>query len=301
MASATDKTTAAKLKSATGAAWAAVIGGTVHGLLELPVVVPIEASITQTQLNAKSFVWNFKDLFRQRALYRSLPTTAVGLIPKCWIHYAWLNFYIQMLVPSGDLKKASKKQSALCGVATGASEVVFLTPFNFVKFRMQRPEWQYKGMIDCVVRVYKEEGILAYWKGTHAVFWRNSICMLGMVGFYNTVEHCLPTMPFKALCTGALCGIIGSFMSYPFEMLRAARQHNVSFYEEMFSQGWRRMLAGYVPGALRIVMHSAALGIIIPRMKSMAGGTDWFKEGAGRLHSAATGLTDRIGHSGPKK
>ena len=32
-------TTAAKLKSATGAAWAAVIGGTVHGLLELPVGV----------------------------------------------------------------------------------------------------------------------------------------------------------------------------------------------------------------------------------------------------------------------
>ena len=85
----------------------------------------------------------------------------------------------------------------------------------------------------------------------------------------------------------------------------------------MFSQGWSRMLAGYVPGALRIVMHSAALGmwanlpsfsfaalcferpylftqfaaidfltllcvcvcftgIIIPRMKSMAGGTDWW-------------------------
>ena len=76
-------------------------------------------------------------------------------------------------------------------------------------------------MLDCVSRVYKEEGPLAYWKGTHAVFWRNSICMLGMVGFYNTVEHCLPAgIPLRALCTGALCGIIGSFMSYPFEMLR---------------------------------------------------------------------------------
>lgn len=289
------------LKSAAGTAWAAVIGGTVHGLMELPVVVPIEASITQTQLNAKGFIYNFTDLFKQRALYRSLPTTAVGLIPKCWIHYAWLNFYIQLLVPSGDLRKADKRQSALCGVATGASEVIFLTPFNFVKFRMQRPEWQYKGMIDCITRVYKEEGVLAYWKGTHAVFWRNSICMLGMVGFYNTVEHCLPAgTPFRALCTGSLCGVIGSFMSYPFEMLRAARQHNVSFYDEMYSQGFRRMLAGYVPGAIRIVMHSAALGIIIPRMKAMAGGMEWFKEGAAKIHSAATAFTDRIAHSGPK-
>jgi len=285
----------AALKTASGTAWAAVIGGTVHGLMELPVVVPIEASITQTQLNAKSFVWNFTDLFRKRALYRSLPTTAVGLIPKCWIHYAWLNFYIQLLVPSGDLKKATKKESAICGMSTGASEVVFLTPFNFVKFRMQRPEWQYKGMVDCIVRVYKEEGLLAYWKGTHAVFWRNSICMLGMVGFYNTVEGLLPPgISFRALCAGSLCGIIGSFMSYPFEMLRAARQHNVSFYDEMFMQGWRRMLAGYVPGAIRIVMHSAALGIIIPRMKSMAGGLDFFKEGAKNISSTASAVSDKI-------
>jgi hypothetical protein len=160
---------------------------------------------------------------------------------------------------------------------------------------MQRPEWQYKGMVDCLVRVYKEEGFLAFWKGTHAVFWRNSVCMLGMVGFYNTVDRCLPQgIPFRALATGSLCGVIGSFMSYPFEMLRAARQHNVSFYEEMFMQGWKRMLAGYVPGAIRIVMHSAALGIIIPRMKSMAGGVDYFKEGAGKITKTVETISDKV-------
>jgi len=299
------------LEKAKKSAWAAVIGGTLHGLMELPFVVPIEASITQTQINAKSFLWNFGDLFKKRQLYRSLVTTAFGLIPKCWIHYAWLNFYIQLLIPSGDLKKATKQQSAMCGILTGASEVVFLTPFNFVKFRMQRPEWQYKNMLDCIQRVYKEEGPFAYWKGTHAVFWRNSICMFGMVGFYNTVEQSLPTdMRFKALAAGSICGIIGSFMSYPFEMFRAARQHNLSFKEEMWGKGWRRMLAGYVPGACRIVMHSAALGILIPKMKEMSGGTDWFKsvgkEGSDKVKAllgnkpASTGTAAGAGEE-PKK
>eukprot|EP01004_Peranema_trichophorum_P006282 NODE_5105_length_1066_cov_164.809120_g4549_i0.p1 GENE.NODE_5105_length_1066_cov_164.809120_g4549_i0~~NODE_5105_length_1066_cov_164.809120_g4549_i0.p1 ORF type:complete len:281 (-),score=48.21 NODE_5105_length_1066_cov_164.809120_g4549_i0:221-1063(-) len=270
-------------------AWAAVIGGTAHGLMELPFVVPIEASITQTQLNAKSFFWNFSDLLKKRALYRSLGTTAFGLIPKCWIHYAWLNFYIQLFIPSGELKKANPVESAKCGLATGASEVAFLTPFNFVKFRMQRPEWQYKNMIDCITRVYKEEGPLAYWKGTHAVFWRNSICMYGMVGFYNRIEGILPTnMRFKALTTGALCGILGSFMSYPFEMLRAARQHNISFYEEMYKQGPRRLAAGYVPGAARIVLHSAALGILIPKMKEFSGGVSFFKSSADKVKDSVS-------------
>eukprot|EP00994_Dinema_validum_P000459 NODE_1087_length_1106_cov_239.017975_g835_i0.p1 GENE.NODE_1087_length_1106_cov_239.017975_g835_i0~~NODE_1087_length_1106_cov_239.017975_g835_i0.p1 ORF type:complete len:279 (+),score=56.31 NODE_1087_length_1106_cov_239.017975_g835_i0:108-944(+) len=250
-------------------ATAAVIGGTLHGLIELPIVVPIEAAITQTQLNAKTFYWNFSNLVKTRQLYRALFTTAVGLIPKCWIHYAWLNLYIHYFVPSGDLKKATKQQSIMTGVATGASEVAFMTPFNLVKFRMQRPEWGYKNMFDCISRIYKEEGASAYWKGTHAVFWRNSICMLGMVGFYNTIAESLPeNTTAKPAVAGASCGIVGSFMSYPFEMLRAARQHNVSFYDEMLMQGPKRLLAGYLPGAFRIVMHSMALGYIIPQMKN---------------------------------
>lgn len=268
------------IQKATANAWAAVLGGTIHGLLELPIVVPIEASITQTQINAKSFMWNFMNLAKNRQLYRSLGTTAVGLIPKCWIHYAWLNFYIALLVPSGNLKQATKKESALCGLLTGGSEVIFLTPINFVKFRMQRPEWGYKNMFDCITRVYREEGPLAYWKGTGAVFCRNSICMFGMVGFYNTIEQSLPNMPFKAVTAGAICGIIGSFLSYPFEMLRAAQQHNISFWDEMYGKGWRRLMAGYLPGAARIVMHSAALGVIIPKMKEMSTGIDFLKGSA---------------------
>lgn len=267
--------------------WAASISGTAHGLIELPFVVPIEAAITQTQLNAKGWFWNVWDLAKKRALYRSLFTTAVGLIPKCWVHYAAINFWLAVLTSSGNMRKATPGESAMVGILTGASEVWFLTPFNFVKFRMQRPEWGYTSMVNCLVRVTKEEGILAFWKGNGAVFFRNSICMLGMLGFYNKVEAGLPKeiTKFRALLTGIICGIIGSFMSYPFEMLRAARQHNVNFRTEMlapFKQGFvpgcRRMLAGYLPGCFRITFHSAALGILIPRMTEFSEGFGYFRK-----------------------
>lgn len=46
---------------------------------------------------------------------------------------------------------------------------------------MQRPEWGYTGMLNAVATIHRDEGIFAFWKGIEAVFFRNSICMLGMV------------------------------------------------------------------------------------------------------------------------
>uniref|UniRef100_A0A0G4HEE9 Mitochondrial carrier protein n=1 Tax=Chromera velia CCMP2878 TaxID=1169474 RepID=A0A0G4HEE9_9ALVE len=257
--------------------WAATISGTLHGLVELPFVVPIEASITQQQLNNKGFFWNFRDLANQKKLYFSLNTTAVGLIPKCVLHYAWMNFWTTMVCKSGSLRQSTFREQALVGLMTGGSEVVFLTPFNYVKFRMQRPEYGYTSMWNCITRTIAEKGPWAFWNGTQAIFFRNSICMFGMLGLQQPVKNALPEKWNNTLRTftgGVLCGVIGAFMSYPFEMLRAARQHDVSFKEEMLSKGFKRMFAGFAPGAFRLTFHSAVLGFIIPEMDRFAKSLD---------------------------
>jgi hypothetical protein len=263
-------------------ALAATISGTLHGLMELPFVVPLEAAITQTQLNAKGWFYNFFDLAKKRALYRSFWAMAYGLIPKCWVHYAWINFWLWSLTEHGDMRKCTKLENATVGLLTGFSEVWFLTPVNLVKFRMQRPEWGYKNMLNCMYTIAKVEGPLAYWKGNAPVFFRNSICMLGMMGWYNSLFASMPsTWPrdLRALGAGIIGGVLGSFLSYPFEMMRAAKQHNRSFREEILRQfdqsllnGFRRLMAGYLPGCVRITFHSAALGILLPRMKQFGEG-----------------------------
>lgn len=63
----------------------------------------------------KSFVWNFKELFRQGALYRALPTALVGSVPKAVIHYSILNFYINTFAPEGDIKKADGQTATVIG------------------------------------------------------------------------------------------------------------------------------------------------------------------------------------------
>jgi hypothetical protein len=185
------------------------------------------------------------------------------------VHYGFLNYWINFHTDDGDIRSASKLQSALIGFSTGASEVVFTTPINFVKFRMQRPEWGYTGMFDAIRTIHKEEGITAFWKGTEAVLARNSICMLGMVYGYKEIESRIPEdiQTGRHFAAGAIGGICGSFLSYPFEMLRAAKQHNRSFMEEMVKQGPKRLFNGWLPGACRLVVTSAIMGQIMPFIK----------------------------------
>jgi len=137
---------------------------------------------------------------------------------------------------------------------------------------MQRPEWGYTGMVNAIVTINRDEGPLAFWKGVEAVFMRNTICMLGMVYGYKEIEGRLPAdfQTGRHFAAGAIGGIVGSFLSYPFEMLRAAKQHNRSFMDEMVRQGPKRLFNGYIPGACRLVVTSAVMGQILPFIKDTA-------------------------------
>ena len=59
-------------------------------------------------------------------------------------------------------------------------------------------------------------------------------------------------------------------VSYPFEMMRAARTHNISFMDEIVRKGPHRILAGWAPGAVRLVVTSAIMGSIIPHLKAFS-------------------------------
>ena len=62
-------------------------------------------------------------------------------------------------------------------------------------------------------------------------------------------------------------GVLGSLLSYPFEMLRSAKMHNLSFVEHMVKQGPKRLFNGWAPGACRLVITSAIMGQIMPFIK----------------------------------
>jgi len=118
------------------------IGGVVHACIEQPLTTPVEASITQMQINGKGFFVNFKELYSRgiwNGLYRAFPTAMAGAAPKAVVHYGFLNYWINYHTSDGDIRSATKLQSALIGASTGASEVIITSPINFVKFACSAP------------------------------------------------------------------------------------------------------------------------------------------------------------------
>eukprot|EP00906_Rhabdomonas_costata_P032929 RCo046371 len=250
---------------------AAVLSGIAHAFIEQPIVTPIGATITQMQCNGRGAVYNFLDLLRRRALYRSLPVGIVGAVPKAIINYSILCTYMQLILGDIDIRQASMTQAGLIGGLTGASQVFLVTPINFLKFRMMRPEWGYASTIDAIRRIRREEGILAFWKGTQACLFRDSLAMLSAWVTFKFCDDVMPPeVPFRHATAGALGGLVSSLLTYPLEMLRAARMHNMHFWADIASKGLRRLLAGFWPGAVYIMCSSAIMGTITVQLKPAA-------------------------------
>jgi len=98
------------------------IGGMVHACVEQPVTTPVEASITQMQINGRGFFYNFRQLYGLGiwdGLYRAFPAAMAGAAPKAVVHYGFLNYWINHFTEDGDIRSATKAQSAMIGFSTG--------------------------------------------------------------------------------------------------------------------------------------------------------------------------------------
>eukprot|EP00741_Cyanophora_paradoxa_P013072 tig00020675_g12625.t1 len=211
----------------------------------------------------------------------------LGAIPKGTLHYGIMVAASELLVPEaeGDMSKANSSQAAIVGAVTGALEVVVTNPINLVKFRLQRPELGYRGATDAVRKIYEMEGLSAFWKGSLWTVARNSVFNATMMAIFQHLTED-PRSPgghrgsnSRAVFAGSVGGAVGSVASYPFEMLRCARQQNLCFRKEFLDQGPGRIFSGWFPGACRLVVTSSVTGWIIPRIgrcgEILAGGGEF--------------------------
>ncbi|KAI9844887.1 MAG: hypothetical protein M1837_005173 [Sclerophora amabilis] len=135
---------------------------------------------------------------------------------------------------SGGLKRTVK--DLFSGAAGGVAQVLLGQPFDIVKVRLQTTK-EYSNAADCAAKIYKNEGALAFYKGTLTPLIGIGACVSIQFGAFHysrrqfeaynarTQPQLPPTLSYPQLyASGALAGLTNTIFSSPIEHVRIRLQ-----------------------------------------------------------------------------
>ncbi|KAI9333993.1 putative mitochondrial dicarboxylate carrier protein [Obelidium mucronatum] len=162
---------------------------------------------------------------------------SAGLLRQATYTTARMGLFNSMLnALEKDGNKASLLQRAAAGLAAGGLGAVAGNPCDLALIRMQAdgllPAAQranYTSVIDAIIRISKDEGVLALWKGCGPTVVRAMALNLGMLSTYSEAKSRLEPILGKnssatSLGASSIAGFFASFFSLPFDFLKTRMQ-----------------------------------------------------------------------------
>jgi solute carrier family 25 carnitine/acylcarnitine transporter 20/29 len=136
------------------------------------------------------------------------------------------------LPDQGGLNRMVKDLFA--GAVGGVAQVLIGQPFDIVKVRLQTTQ-QYTGALDAATQIYKNEGALAFYKGTLTPLIGIGACVSVQFGGFhyarrafeaqNTSKNGTPQLSYSQYyAAGAFAGIANTVLSSPIEHIRIRLQ-----------------------------------------------------------------------------
>ncbi|XP_019053253.1 PREDICTED: mitoferrin-like isoform X2 [Nelumbo nucifera] len=150
--------------------WQFMIAGSIAGCVEHMAMFPVDT--LKTRMQALGSCHSHQSFGLRQALrsvlqhegtiglYRGIGAMALGAAPAHAVYFSVYEFFKEYLSSGNPNNSAAH---AVSGVfATVASDAVF-TPMDMVKQRLQLRSSPYRGVMDCVRRVLREEGFEAFY------------------------------------------------------------------------------------------------------------------------------------------
>ena len=185
---------------------------------------------------------------RPSRLYRGIGAPILMEAPKRATKFAvndeWGKVYRNLF----NAPKMTQSLSILTGASAGATEAFVVVPFELVKIRLQdrAQAAKYNGMIDCVTKIIRQEGVLTLYQGLESTIWRHVLWNSGYFGCIFQVRALLPANVTKDknvqirndLISGSIGGTVGTILNTPMDVVKSRIQNSPVVAGGVRKYGW---------------------------------------------------------------
>ncbi|KAJ2795079.1 hypothetical protein H4R20_006000 [Coemansia guatemalensis] len=206
-------------------------------------------------------------------LYRGILPPIMVEAPKRAIKFASNDTYAPMYMRLFNKDKLTQSLAIMTGVSAGVTEAMIVATPELVKIRLQAKEnaGRYSGTMDCVRKIYAEEGLKAFANGLEATIWRHALWNGGYFGSIFGIKKLMPKAESKKgelavnFVSGAIGGTIGTTLNTPPDVVKTRIQnHNPAKGPAPYTtflagartiikeEGVRALYKGYIPKVLRL-------------------------------------------------
>jgi solute carrier family 25 (mitochondrial 2-oxodicarboxylate transporter), member 21 len=185
----------------------------------------------------------------------------------------------------------------LTGASAGATESLVVVPFELLKIRLQdkTSASRYTGLLDCLYKVVRNEGIFALYNGFEATLWRHIVWNAGYFGCIFQVRAQLPKpetannpkvqKTVNDLAAGFVGGVVGTTLNTPLDVVKSRIQSVAKVkgvkgkYEWAWpslgvvarEEGFKALYKGYVAKILRFGPGGGVLLVVYSAVVEMLG------------------------------
>eukprot|EP00924_Labyrinthula_sp_SR-Ha-C_P015074 augustus_masked-scaffold_9-processed-gene-7.17-mRNA-1 protein AED:0.03 eAED:0.03 QI:0/-1/0/1/-1/1/1/0/311 len=217
-----------------------LIAGMAGGIAEACSLQPLDVAKTRLQLDKSGKYTGMFNCLKTIAkdegftsLYKGLTPFVTHLTFKYALRFGLFE-YIKQLMGATKEGNATPLVNFSAGLTVGCIEATMIvTPFEVIKTRLQKQvgtsNLKYKGPVDVVVKVLKEEGVQRMWsgniptvirQGSNQAFNFMSMAILNKVLFDKEQGDGKQLAPWKTLLTGTLAGAVGPCFNCPVDVIK---------------------------------------------------------------------------------
>lgn len=216
-----------------------LVAGAAAGALAKTAIAPLDRTKITFQINNKRY--STKAAFRFIltslrnegffALWRGNSATMARIIPHAAIQFTSHEQWKKVLKIDVDgVHSHSSKLKFLAGSLAGLTSQSLTYPLDLARARMAvTPKGVYTSLVQVFVRIFKEEGIAAFYKG----YWATVLGVVPYAGVsfytYGSLQKTVETSYGRKnavtnLVCGAVAGAFGQTSSYPLDIVRRRMQ-----------------------------------------------------------------------------